>query len=76
MPAIIPKTLEDIAAIPGEVLTCSEVAPILGADPMTIHAQAMEQPERLGFPVIIMKSRVKIPKRPFIRLMTEGIREE
>lgn len=41
MPAIIPKTLEDIAAIPGEVLTCSQVAPILGADPMTIHAQAM-----------------------------------
>ena len=71
----MPKTLEEIEAIPREVLTCTEIAPILGAKPDNIHAQAMAEPGLLGFPVIVMKSRVKIPKRPFLRFMREGIRE-
>lgn len=64
-----PKTLEDLEALPGEVLTCQQIAPILGADPGTIHAQAMEAPYMLGFPVIVMKSRVKVPKRAFCAFM-------
>ena len=71
----IAKTLEDLEALPGEVLTCQQIAPILGADPGTIHAQAMEAPYMLGFPVIVMKSRVKVPRRAFIRFMREGIKE-
>ena len=65
-------TLEQIEALPQEVLTCAQVAPMLGANPATIYGQAMERPELLGFPVIICKRRVKIPKRPFIRFMKEG----
>ncbi len=68
-------TLEQLAAIPGEILTCQQVAPILKANPGTIHQQAIEMPWLLGFPVIVAGSRVKIPKRPFIRFMTEGITE-
>lgn len=70
-----PKTLQDLAAIPGEVLTCQQIAPILGVRYHTLHQQAVERPERLGFPVIVIKSRVKVPKRPFIKYMTEGIKE-
>lgn len=66
-------TLEEIKALDKEVLTCAEVAPLLGANPGTIHAQAMEAPELLGFPVICAGRRVKIPKRPFILFMTEGV---
>ena len=66
-------TLEQIAAIPGEILTCQDVAGILKTNPATIHQQAIEMPWLLGFPVIVAKRRVKIPKRPFIRFMTEGI---
>ena len=63
------KTLEDLEALPGEFLTCKQVAPILGAKEANIHMQAMEAPYMLGFPVIIIKSRVKIPKKSFVKFM-------
>lgn len=69
------RTLEDLEALPGEFLTCKQVAPILGAKEANIHMQAMDAPYMLGFPVIIIKSRVKIPKRPFLRFMREGVAE-
>lgn len=65
-------SLEELAKLPGEILTCAQVAPILGADPATIHQQAVDAPQFLGFPVIVCRSRVKIPKRPFIRFMMDG----
>ena len=65
-------TLEQIEALPVEILTCQQVAPLLGANPATIHGQAMERPDLLGFPVICAGRRVKIPKRPFVRFMREG----
>ena len=64
-----PRTLAEIEALPGEVLTCQQIAPVLGANPATIHLQATDRPELLGFPVIVMGSRVKIPKRPFLAFM-------
>ena len=66
-------TLAEIEAMDKEILTCANIAPLLGANPATIHIQAMECPERLGFPVIVMGRRVKIPKQPFLRFMREGI---
>ncbi|MBQ9662695.1 MAG: hypothetical protein IJV40_06045 [Oscillospiraceae bacterium] len=68
-------TLRDLERIDREYLLCAEVAPILGAKADNIHAQAVERPELLGFPVTVIKSRIKIPKRPFLRYMREGIRE-
>ena len=65
-------TLEQLEALPVEVLTCAQVAPLLRANPATIHGQAMERPELLGFPVIIAGRRVKIPKRPFLKFMRDG----
>ena len=62
-------TLAELEALPTEVLTCQQIAPILGANPATIHGQATDRPELLGFPVIVMGRRVKIPKRPFIAFM-------
>jgi hypothetical protein len=35
----------------------------------------MDAPYMLGFPVIVAGRRVKIPKRPFIRFMREGVAE-
>ena len=64
-----PRTLAEIEALPGEILTCQQIAPILGANPATIHLQATDRPEMLGFPVIVMGSRVKIPKTAFLRYM-------
>lgn len=64
-------TLQDIEAVDREFLLISEIAPILGANPQTIRCQAQQRPEMLGFPVIVIGSRVKIPKRPFIQFMTQ-----
>lgn len=65
----LPSTLAEIEAVPGEVLLCKHVARVLQADPGTIHQQAVDCPERLGFPVIVAGTRVKIPKSPFLKFM-------
>jgi hypothetical protein len=62
-------TLEELEALPTEILTCQQIAPLLGANPATIHGQATDRPELLGFPVIVMGRRVKIPKAAFLRFM-------
>lgn len=62
-------TLAQIEALPDEVLTCAQIAPLLQANPATIHDQAIARPDLLGFPVIVAGRRVKIPRRPFIQFM-------
>lgn len=62
-------TLEELEALPVDVFTPAQVAPVLRLDQDTIRGQARSCPGMLGFPVIVAKSRVKIPKRPFLRFM-------
>ena len=59
-------TLSDVEKIPKEILTVADVAPYLSVDPNTLRWQAQNEPEKLGFPVIVSKSRVKIPKDAFV----------
>ncbi len=65
--------LEDIENIPREYLLATEIAPLLECNPYSINVQAHEDirnhTNSLGFPVIVMGSRVKIPKEPFLRFM-------
>lgn len=65
-------TLKEIEAIPKEMLTAAQVAPILNADPNSIRLQAHLDPDALGFPVVVHGSRVKIPKRAFLRFIQYG----
>lgn len=60
------KTLEQIEALDKEMLTPADIAPILGSDPQTIRWQAQNKPGKLGFPIILIGNRVKIPKAAFI----------
>ena len=62
-------TLEELEALPVSVLTCAQIAPILQANAYTIHETAIQRPDLLGFPVVVMGRRVKIPKAAFIRYM-------
>lgn len=64
-------TLDELREYPKEYLTPAQVAPVLGCDPQDIRVQARTAPEKLGFPVIIIKSRTKIPRVPFLRYMGE-----
>lgn len=60
-------TLEDIEKIPKEFLTAADVAPYLRSDPNSIRVQAHNRPELLGFPLTIVRRRVKIPKALFVQ---------
>lgn len=61
------KTLTEIEAINQNMLTPAMVAEYLGVSPQAIRVQAKNRPELLGFPVIVIGSRVKIPKNAFIK---------
>ena len=64
-------TLDEIRNSTKDVLTPGDIAEVLNADPQDIRVQAQMAPEKLGFPVIIIKSRTKIPRVPFLRYMGE-----
>lgn len=65
-------TLDEIKALDREYLIPREVAGVLGCDQFKINVAAREHPERLGFNVAVIGSRVKIPRRAFIRWMEGG----
>jgi len=64
-------TLDEIKVCDKPTLTPADIAEVLGCDPQDIRVQARMAPERLGFPVIIIKSRTKIPRIPFLKYMGE-----
>lgn len=62
-------TLEDLRAMERETITPSIAASVIGCDPNGIRLAAHREPESLGFPVIVMGSRTKIPRLAFIEFM-------
>lgn len=62
-------TLSEIALSDKAFLTAAEVAEVLQCDPQLIRWQAKNGPARLGFPVVVIKSRVKIPRQAFLNFM-------
>ena len=67
-------TLDEIRNSTKEVLTPADIADVLKADPQDIRLQAHRCPEKLGFNVAVIGTRVKIPRPAFIRWM-EGQNE-
>lgn len=66
----IKYTLPELVEISDkEFFTPQDVAFVLRSDPQTIRVCAKQRPELLGFPVILMGRRVKIPRIPFLRYM-------
>lgn len=65
-------TLNDIEMIDKEMLLAEDVSDYLGADPSNIRWQAQHEPEKLGFPVVVVRSRVKIPKTGFVNYCRHG----
>ena len=62
-------TLRDIAELERETITCKQAAAVLGMGEYTLHEQAIQRPESLGFPVLVSGRRVRIPKNAFICFM-------
>ena len=63
-------TIDEIRASNKDVLTAADIAPVIGCDPQGIRITARNNPEWLGFPVVCVKQRVKIPREPFLRYWT------
>lgn len=60
-------TLAEVEAMDREFLTPEIVAGVIGWDPYSINVQVKEDPSRLGFPVSMCGTRVRIPKEGFLR---------
>lgn len=68
--------IEDIRASTAPMLRPVDVAPIIGCDPQWVRDTARSNPEALGFPALVVGSRVKIPRIPFLRYLGYNTREE
>lgn len=62
-------TWEEIKSSEKDTLCCAEVSKVIGCDPNTLRWQAQEDPLSLGFPVILLKNSVRIPRLAFINFM-------
>lgn len=52
-----------------EFFTAAEICGVVGSDPQNLRDTARQRPELLGFPAILVGSRVKFPRIPFLRAM-------
>lgn len=68
-------TLTEIEAYPKGFLTPAIVGAYLGADPALIRYMAKTDPDALGFPVVRIKNRTKIPKDGFVYFCKYGRKE-
>lgn len=64
-------TVEEIKASPERWLTAEQIAPVLECDPNSIRRQAQADPSKLGFPVTVLCSRVKVPRKRFLEFLGE-----
>ena len=63
-------TIDEIMASNKDMLTPSDVAPILNCHPYAISVQAREDASKLGFPVCVVGRRTKIPKQAFLNWLS------
>lgn len=66
-------TVSELKALTQDTITPAVAARVLGCDPQWIRITARENRESLGFPVVVLGHRVKIPRVAFIKFM-EGAR--
>ena len=62
-------TLEDIQTSQKIYLSVSDVASLLHCDGQAMRVQAHTNPQALGYPVIIIGRRIRIPRIPFLRYL-------
>ena len=62
-------TIHDIIDSKKTYLSAADVAYVLQCDPQSIRAQAQEDPSKLGFPIIVIGRRIRIPRTPFLHFL-------
>jgi len=61
------RTLQDVRECEKDFLVPEDIERVLNCDRYSINLQCKTDPSKLGFPVIVMGSRVRIPRIGFIR---------
>ena len=73
-------TLQQIMDCTKEMLTPKDVAEVLGCDPYTINVQVRQDiaagVNSFGFPISKIGTRVRIPRRAFLRFVLGEEKEE
>lgn len=64
-------TLQEIKDSTSTFLTPADVATVLECQPQLIRVMAKTDPRLLGFPVIVLGSRTRIPRKPFLAYLGE-----
>lgn len=64
-------TIREMQASKECFLNPTDVAPILGCDPQSIRLQARKDPASLGFPVVVLGTRTRIPRKAFLEYLGE-----
>ena len=62
-------TIDDMLQSSEPFLSPGDIAEVLHCDPQSIRAQAQTDPSKLGYPVIVINRRVRIPRIPFLRYL-------
>ena len=65
-------TVEEIKNSTEAFLKPADIAPLLHCDPNWIRRAAHDKPELLGFPVSVMGTRTRIPRKPFLAFIGAG----
>ncbi len=63
-------TLDEIRESEKPFLIPADIAPLLGCDPYSISIAARDCPQSLGFPVVRVGNRTKIPRVGFLNFWT------
>lgn len=62
-------TLEEMQTTDKPMLTPADVAAVLHMDAQAVRDTAAQDPEKLGFPVLRIGTRTRIPRIPFLRFL-------
>ena len=65
-------TFEQMQHSDADFLLCKDVCDLLRCKQDSLNAQAKEDPSKLGFPVCVMGTRVRIPRLAFIHWVQYG----
>ena len=66
-------TLEEIKQSDAVFLTPDDIARVIGCHTQFIRVAARESPNLLGFPVCVIGTRTRIPRKPFLRFLGEEV---
>ena len=65
-------TLDEIKRSDAVFLAPADIAEVIGCNPNFIRVAAHDKPEMLGFPVCVIGTRTRIPRKPFLAFLGEG----